>query len=300
MSIWLKGTGRTNEELSRILQQSNAANDPFPCYRRSNRRHQLSNAHGELIFMKSKLPCQVLDISAGGCSLRTEKPFRPGALASVEVFLPILGMVLHIGGETQWVKNDRHMGVQFTHVNSGSRYQVECLVDCLRGLRTVEFVKASVASRELALLIGEVLAVQPSDTSPANSHSAATQQAKLGYDPLVHCGEGRFCSLEDDEWLVVLQSPSNGVHFTGAIVDLSPAGCTVRTSEPFKGLVDEPVEVRFDLLRHHLLLSCTVRTIHDPYNLGIHFNSMSDHKRKGLQLLLEDLCDETHTQLEVG
>ena len=300
MPIWLKGVGRSREELTRILRESNGGKDPYPCYRRSHDRHQLDNAHGELIYMESNTPCQVLEISVGGCSLLAEKPFRPGALAPVEIVLPILGMVLHIGGVTQWVRKERQVGVHFTHVNSDSKQQVECLIDGLIGRRTVESVKESIAFRQLNLLVGDVLAEQPFDIKPAYSALPGTQQMNLAYDRLVHRGEGRLHTRKEGEWPVVFQSPTSRVCCTGAIVDLSLGGCTVRTTRPFAGEVYEPLEVRFDMLGQHFLFSGLARVIYDPHCMGVQFNPMSHHKREGLALLLVELCAATRTQLDVG
>src|ERR1035441_1862139 len=111
MPIWLKGMGRTNEDLARLLDESNGGEDSYFRYRRLHDRHPLNGAHGELIYMESRTPCQVLEISVGGCSVQTEKPFLPGALAPVEIVLPILEMVLQIGGATQWTKGERRIGI---------------------------------------------------------------------------------------------------------------------------------------------------------------------------------------------
>lgn len=221
MPIWLKGVGRSHSELARILSESNGGKETCFRYRRSHARHELGGADGELIYMETRTPCQVLEISAEGCSLQTEKPFRAGALAPVEVVLSTLGMVLHIGGVVQWVKKEHHMGIHFTHVDSGSKHQVEWLIACLLDRRNVESVKQSISSRRLNPSIGDVLAVELPDTRPAPSDVPETQQAKIAYDHLVHGGEGRLHSQEGGEWPAVLQFSTNRIRLTCALVDLS-------------------------------------------------------------------------------
>jgi hypothetical protein len=283
-----------------MLTQSNEGENQYPVYRRSHDRQQLFDAHGELIHSGSRIPCQVLEISIGGCSLRTERPFRPGALATVEVVLPILGMVLHIGGVTQWTNKENQIGIRFNDVNSNSKRQLEYLVDCLIGIRTAESVKEPNVSLELNPSNGGVLAEQPLDTNPAGPDSPGTQLARIAHDSPVHCGEHRTRAQRDGEWPAFLEFSGRGASFAGAILGLTMGGCTFRTTQAFTRKVFDPLELRFEREGRQFLLSGVVSTIYDPHKIGIQFTLMSHRRREGLALLLVERCEAAKTQLEVG
>jgi hypothetical protein len=246
--------------------------------------------------MQSRIPCRVLEISLGGCCLETEKPFRPGALASVELVLPICGMVLRIGGITQWTKK-RRIGTRFTHVNSRSIDQLKGLIACLRGVITAEHLKTSIASSILDPSTGHVLAAQPLDEKPAPPTLPEGQRVEGSYDRLVHCGEGRLRARREDEWLAAIRSPDRRHRHAGALIDLSLGGCTVRISGVFIGELGDPLEVCFEIQGLRFLIRGVVRVIYDPHCVGIQFHSMRDSQREELALLLADLCTKYRTRL---
>jgi hypothetical protein len=296
MVVWLGGAGRTDADLARLLRESNGGKDAHYRNRRTHERHDLSDAYGELIHQGSKTPCQILEISQGGCSVQTEKPFRPGALAPVEVVLPILGMVLRIGGITQWMNKERQIGVRFTHASSMSKRQLGGLMSCLRGQCTAEFVRETIASSVLNLATGQVLALQPPDANPATSDLPEPPQP---YDPLVHCGQGRLRSQMEGEWPAMIRSPDDRFHYAGALADLSVAGCTVRTAKKFAGELHDPMEVDFEIQSLHFLLGGVTQAVYNPQSVGIQFKAMARRKREELALVIEELCAATNTPLEV-
>lgn len=304
MPIWLKGVGRSSKELSRILNECGGGNDSYYRYRRAHSRHTLTDAYGELVYIEcgveSRFPCQVLEISVGGCSLETEQPFRYGALAPIEVVLPILGMVLHIAGVTQWVKRDSLMGIHFRHANCDSQSQLRSLVDCLLGRRSVESVRESIGSRKLSPAFGDVLAVQSQGLRLASSSLPPLHQSRSVYDRSVHCGEGRLYPADDSDWPVVFHAMANRLCLTGSIVDLSLGGCTIRATKPFFGDINEPIEVQFRIEGRSFLLSGVTMALYDAHCLGVQFDAMNCQLREELALLLTDLCRATKSQLEVA
>jgi hypothetical protein len=300
MAIWLKGTGRTNEELARVLMESNGGKDTNFRHRRSHDRHALNDGHGELIYKDSRTPCQVLEISSEGCSLQTEKPFHPGALAPVEVVMPILGMILHIAGVTQWVKKDRQLGVHFSHVNSGSVHQLECLIACLLGRSTAEFLRESVASPVLNLHLGDVLALQAPKPKGAKAEAPATRHAEELYDRQVHGGEARLHTLKEGEWKVTVRAPDERIGLNGSFADISLGGCTIRTVRPFCGEVRDPVELDFEVSGVYFLMNGVAQVVYDPHCIGIRFNPMTPHQKEELALRLVKLCAARRCQIEAA
>jgi hypothetical protein len=300
MPIWLEGAGRSDEDLARLVNESRVAGDTYSRNRRQHERHKLNDAHGHLIYEGSKTPCQVLEISLGGCSVLTEKAFRPGALASIEVVLPIFWMILHISGMTQWKIAPSRFGVQFTNMNNKSKIQLAGLIDCLLGKVTAESVMKTIASPVLNPVLGHVLAVQPPGAQLGRPDMPAGRPGKVPYDRLVHGGEGRLHTQKEGEWPVVLRAPDGRFSSTGTIVDLSLGGCTVRTTKPFTGEVQNALEVNFEIQGLHSLLCGVAQAIYDPETVGIHFAPMSRRKQEELEQLIEDLRAEGKTQLEVA
>jgi hypothetical protein len=294
MLIWLGGTGRSDADLERVLQESDYGLAGGFQERRVHGRIQLSEAHGELVYQSSRTPCMVLNLSETGCSLEVSKPFRHGALASVEVVLPVFEMILHIGGVIQWVKHERRIGVRFSHVSSKSKLQLECLMDCMFGQCTAKSVQDSIASHALNLKTGDVLAVQP----PAPPLQKQICE-RLPYDSLVHCGEELIHVDAERGWPVSLRSPDGRFQISGFFVDLSLGGCTVRTEKPFVGEVQDSVEVNFELKGLHFLIRGVTQAIYDPYRTGIRFSFVGSRKRDELAQILKEFCAENEAQLRV-
>jgi hypothetical protein len=295
MPIWLGGAGRSDEELARILNET--VKDSRNRNRRMHERFALDDAKGELIFKGANSPCKVLEISLGGCSVETDKPFRPGVLAPVDVVVPLLGMILHIGGVTQWMKKDCHIGIRFTHVSFKSKNQLGALIECINGQNTPQAVIDLIASPVLNPTKGEVLAPQP---APAKAAEESAPKVSRPYDREVHRGEGRLRAQGKDEWPVVFRSPDDRFNLVGAIVDISLGGCTVQTIKPFVGEVQDHVEVDFDMQGLHFQMSGVAQAIYSPECVGIQFSPMSRRRREDLAILIEELCAANKTELEVA
>jgi hypothetical protein len=300
MFYWLGGVGRSPEDLARLISESNSGKETPLRYRRAHHRHELSNAHGELIYKETTIPCRVLEISAGGCSLETEKPFRPGALAPVEVVLPILEMVLHIGGVTQWMNGEHRMGVCFNHVNARSKNQLEGLIACLIQQSSAEFVKNSIASPSLNQSTGDVLAVRPLAPNPVPVELPEQPQPTEPYDASVHGGDARLRAQNLCEWPVAFRSPDHRFRGSGAIVDLSLGGCTVRTARMFAGKAEDPIEVDLAMEGLHFLIGGVAKAIYDNQTIGIQFNPMNIRRREAFALAILKLCAQTRTRIEAA
>lgn len=278
--------------MARLVEESNSGSNSGFRNRRSHERHKLTDARGQLLYRCERFPCQVVEISAGGCRLKMERLFRHGALAPVEVVLPLLGMVLHIGGVTQWTKKESQLGIRFTHVSDKSKYQVEALVACLAGKRTAESIKGSITSAKLNQNSGDVLIVQPVVVKPEC-------RVRPSYDKEVHCGEGLVRTPRPGEWQVVCRSPDNRFHLGGDIADLSVRGCTVQTDKEFAGELNDPLELEFELRALHFSTSGVAISVYDPQTIGIQFTSMNARKRAELAEVIGEVCAANRTRLQV-
>jgi len=104
-----------------------------PCIqRRAHVRYALNGVYGTLIHNRAEQWCEYINISLGGCCVRLEKPFAPGALARVEMVLPVFGQILRTSGQTRWVNpQEKQVGIQFTKMPHESRDLLATLITCL-------------------------------------------------------------------------------------------------------------------------------------------------------------------------
>jgi hypothetical protein len=86
---------------------------------------------GALVRNRVSTPCEFLDMSMSGCSLKLERAFTAGALAEVEVVLTIAGMVLEIGGTVQWVREGNTVGVRFHRASAKAKNDLAAMLTCL-------------------------------------------------------------------------------------------------------------------------------------------------------------------------
>jgi hypothetical protein len=241
----------------------------------------------------------VLDISLGGCSVQTDQPFRPGVLAPVDLFLPLYGMVLRLSGTTQWIKKETQVGLQFMHSSFRSKTQLTGLLACINGEKAPEEVRKTIASPVLNPSTGDVLAIAPPDARESDKKGEDFSK-KRGYDPAVHAGEGRVLAQIGEDWPVIFRSPNDRFQLTGALVDLSLGGCTIRTLKPYPGEMEDHVEVEIDMRGLHVQAGGVTTAIYDRDVVGARFKEMSRRRREDLQQLIEELCAKNHTRLETA
>jgi hypothetical protein len=298
MPIWLGGVGRSDADLARLVAESDGGRKRIG-NRRVHKRHDLEDARGELVYRGVRHACVVVNLSLSGCCLEVEKHFRHGALAQVQLVLPILDMVLHIGGVTQWLKRKNRMGMRFTHVSSKSKAQLGALVACVAGIKTPQEVIENFASVKLNQSTGDVLIAKPVVRTVEQGRAEAPKAAagQLAYNPAIHQGEGRVVSLRRGAWRVSLRSPEGHSLGEGDFIDLSLNGCTVRTAEPYLGLPEDSVKLSFELESTRLLLIGICKIVYDQETVAISFNLLSRRKREQLEMAIGELCAEAGMKL---
>jgi c-di-GMP-binding flagellar brake protein YcgR len=71
-----------------------------------------------------RVPCRITDLSMGGCRIETQKEFRAGVEARVEVSFTVNGLLLRFSGITQWTDGQRLVGIRFADVTSRRRNEL--------------------------------------------------------------------------------------------------------------------------------------------------------------------------------
>jgi c-di-GMP-binding flagellar brake protein YcgR len=66
-----------------------------------------------LVNHGSQIPCHVVDLSLGGCRVRTRERFRAGSLVRVEISFKVRGLAFRLGGVTLWTDGRHLVGIRF-------------------------------------------------------------------------------------------------------------------------------------------------------------------------------------------
>lgn len=91
-----------------------AAQNMRPRKRRANPRKRVDEAAElHLLHPSCVLACQMLDLSVGGCRVRTRDRYLAGIMARVEVRFTIKGVPFRLSGVTQWTDNRHVVGIRF-------------------------------------------------------------------------------------------------------------------------------------------------------------------------------------------
>jgi c-di-GMP-binding flagellar brake protein YcgR len=82
-----------------------------------------------LVNMGADMPGRILDISSGGCRIRTDEPFPVGIFRRVETEFHLEGLPFRIGGVTQAIYDKFSVGVRFLDMSDRKREQLLQLIE---------------------------------------------------------------------------------------------------------------------------------------------------------------------------
>jgi hypothetical protein len=104
--------------------------------RRQSMRHELGDsAEIHLIKTGSILRGRILDLSLGGCRIRTEERFPVGIYTRVETEFHLGGLPFRLGGVIQTVHDRKTVGIRFLDLSERKWQQVLDLIDEIAELR---------------------------------------------------------------------------------------------------------------------------------------------------------------------
>jgi hypothetical protein len=251
-----------------------------------------ANTQGTLHYKSARIPCQVLDICLSGCCLRCEKPFAAGALAHVEVVLPVQGMVLRIDGITQWVSVGRILGIRFIHPSTRTKSQMAGLLTCLVDQSAAEEVKAAVASATWDRSTALYLDPDPPPPPPVASVAARAVKQETGpVPPLESLDHGNAPGVQcrdEKEWPTTIRFLRDNSQIHGHLLYLSLGGCRVKIAQKMPLESELRVEVGFQLLGLPFRLGGLTQSIHG-HLMDIRISEMSSRIRQELVPMIEEL-----------
>jgi hypothetical protein len=105
------------------------------------------------------MPGRVLDLSIGGCALRTVDPFVLGIYRRVEVEFQIEGLPFRLAGVTQSIHDRNTIGIRFLNLSERKREQVLQLIEEME-----EHLKSQAAASDSS-----------TETQPPEDDSAASR-----------------------------------------------------------------------------------------------------------------------------
>lgn len=88
-----------------------------------------------LVNVQSHLTGRILDLSLGGCRIRTDERFPVGIYTRVETEFRLGGLSFRLGGVTQAIHDQRHVGIRFLDMSPRKREQVEQLIEEIREMK---------------------------------------------------------------------------------------------------------------------------------------------------------------------
>ena len=98
--------------------------------RRFEPRHEVeTSAVIRLINLAADVHGRILDLSLGGCHIRTERRFPVGIFRRVEVEFRIEGLPFRLGGVTQAIHDSSNVGIRFLDMSDRKRDQLLQLIE---------------------------------------------------------------------------------------------------------------------------------------------------------------------------
>jgi hypothetical protein len=97
--------------------------------RRTQSRHEVdTSATILLVNIASRLPGRILNLSLGGCRIRTDDRFPVGIYTRVETEFHLEGLPFRLGGVVQAIQDRHNVGIRFLDTSDRKREQLEQLI----------------------------------------------------------------------------------------------------------------------------------------------------------------------------
>jgi len=108
-----------------------------PRERRNSERHEVdTSALIHLINIASRLSGRIIDLSMGGCRIKTDERFPVGIYTRVETEFHLEGLPFRLGGVVQAIHNGKVVGIRFLDMSPRKREQLEQLIGEIDDLRS--------------------------------------------------------------------------------------------------------------------------------------------------------------------
>jgi hypothetical protein len=241
--------------------------------RRSDPRYSVDE-DSVVLFVGYGAPLQarLVDLSQEGCRLRTREPVAARCRLPVEVFFKVNGISFRFRGILQWTDGRGLLGIRF--VNVIPRRMVE-LANVICTMEETSEARAEAVN----LLVSQQGSTQPI-TQP--EPGPQPQRKPVGR-------ERRQQSRHEVDTTATILLVNVGSTLRGRILDLSLAGCRIRTDEHFPVGIYTRVETEFRYQGLPFRLGGVIQAIHDRNTVGIRFLDLSQRKREQVLDLIGEI-----------
>ncbi len=287
-----------------------AASTPTGAERRTAQRFALDESVAvHPITGASKLEGRIRDLSAGGCRLDVDTRLLTGAMLRVELQFKIHGYTFRLVGVTAGRRTKTSIGIRFVDLSERRRAELVELLTLLEA-NAQQSTRQSTSSAPdphsppLTKPIEVSVKTTPAPASQVSATKAAAPvnrtEAKAARELAVQVPDAQnaspaapgdrraFRRLRVDT-RARLYLVKTGIQMTGAIQDLSMAGCRIVTEEPFNVGIYVRVEAEFFLHGLPFRLGGVSQAIINKKTIGVRFLDMSDRKREQLAELIEEI-----------
>jgi c-di-GMP-binding flagellar brake protein YcgR len=259
-----------------------------------------------LVNHGSTFSCRIVDLSLGGCCLRTNERFKAGSMVRVEATFRVRGLAFRFSGMTSWTDSQHMVGIHFMDVPFRRREEL------VEALFEVAAENAAKAAREAAAKrAAEEQAAAREAAAASVTHQAdekAQRQTPVQIPALAIVARAhtlpvplpasqakpkpsnrREATREEVDTSAVILLIKIASRLQGRILDLSLGGCRIRTDERFPVGIYTRVETEFHVKGLPFRLGGVVQAIHDRHTIGIRFLDMSSRKQEEVEELIEDI-----------
>lgn len=128
--------GPATSSPSQSSPRSNLPSKPAARDRRSQPRHNVDTSATILVAdAASRINGRILNLSLGGCRIRTEEHFPVGIYTGIEIEFHLEGKPFRLGGVVQAIQDRQFVGIRFLNMRSRKREQIEQLIAEIDELR---------------------------------------------------------------------------------------------------------------------------------------------------------------------
>jgi hypothetical protein len=266
--------------------------------RRSDLRYSVDE-DSVVLFVGHGVPqeARLVDLSQEGCRLRTTEPVVARIRLPAEVFFNVDGISFRFRGVLQWTDGHRLIGVRFVNIIPQRMVELAHIVCGMEKTAAVraEVVNLLVAEYEISKRTGREAMKRAVDRSPQLMAGAgmelpdaarAVAPAFLSDDAQArsHAPAGRERRQQSRHEVfptaTILLVNAGSTLLKGRILDLSVAGCRIRTDELFPAGIYARVETEFRLESLPMRLAGVIQSIYDRNTVGIRFLDLSDRERE--------------------
>jgi CheY-like chemotaxis protein len=222
---------------------------------------------------KEDVPAALVDLSEGGIALRSDSKLPPYCKVYFQFALPGNTSLVRLSGEVMWQDSSGRVGIRFAQVPQSSRRLLNGWLQANLPLSSEDALPASPVSTSdddsgLRLSAGlGLLSVSAADRRNLSRHACC-----LGAEVYrAHSNVATRCTL----------------------IDISPGGCYIETTETFGSGTGLEIVVRTEDLR--LRIHGKVLSMHPGFGMGVEFTLRTEEHRKQVQQLI--VCAQSQPKL---